>query len=683
MAVSAAFDFDVPAPYDTFFVSGEKAVSVADPIDEAAGRTNYHLAVWTNLEGGEYLLRIYAKEGSSWASSVPGGNIRVIHYTPRNQEPSESLIVLPRGRQRIDIILSRISSDPGECWFAFSLWQNGKLAYTSNAGGWVFNTGVIDDAEIPEPADYRFAMPVLTVLPNWREPIGERLTYATEVLSSENDSEQRRSLRLRPRRSFEMTFTRSRELRSRLDSFFTAHGKHDFQLPMWHEQFILSDTLGSTLVFPLGTLETREFRAGMYALVIAKDPVIFDVLKISAHDLETDTITLTGTALYTWGAGDRIVPLRLARVLDSVELANPTDGVGETRVRFQISDSEPRWFDPSWVACSPRFWFNINRASDVTHTLSRPTAYVTDAGVGPVDVYDNDQRERIAIATSLTLMGRHEVFGFRQFIDMARGRAVRFWSPSQMQDLVPVAFGSDTIDIRSAGLADYFRVSQSHRGKLEITYRDSARLSYFDIEEVEVLSDPHFERVTLSGPLGSVVVDDIKRISYVYPVRFDHDAFELTHLVAQSEAVTTSVVLRSVENTGMASPECVRAYVSHPYPIEVLEDLDVAFNLWQAATYDPIASINVTAMVEDAGLEVAIVYKSRSLNDAIDVSNAIESGEIVTVIAYKSKTVDPDGFNVEASPVSGTLVIGINYVTHTIAPESINVTAAIESGTLT
>ena len=682
MAVSAAFDFDVPAPYDTFFVSGEKAISVADPIDTATGRTNYHLAVWTNLEGGEYLLRIYAKEGSSWASSVPGGNIRVIHYAPRNQAPSESLIVLPRGRQRIDIVLSRISTDPGECWFAFSLWQNGKLAYTSNAGGWVFNTGVIDDSEIPEPTDYRLTMPVLTVLPNWREPIGERITYATEVLSSENDTEQRRSLRLRPRRSFEMTFSRSRELRPRLDSFFTAHGKHDFQLPMWHEQYVLTGALGGTLTFPLGTLSSREFRAGMYVLVMNKDPVIFDVLKISAHNLETDTITLTGIALYAWGAGDRIVPLRLARALDSVEITNPTTSVGESRVRFQIADSEPRWFDPSWVACSPRFWFSVNRASDVTHALSRPTAYVTDAGVGPIDVYDNDQRERIAISASLSLTSREEVFGFRQFIDQARGRAVRFWMPSQVQDLIPTAFGSSTIDIRAIGLVDYFRVSQSHRGKLEITYLSSSRTTYFDIEDVEVLSDPHFERVTVSSPLGAIDIDDVRRVSYIYPVRFDHDAFELTHLVAQSEAVTTSVVLRSVENTGMPSPECIRAYVSHPYPIEVIESLDALTNLWQGAIYEPIASINVTAMIEDGGMYEAIVYKSKSVNDLLDVNASFLSGELVVVIAYKTITTDVDSFNVESSLLSGTLVVGINYVTHTIAPEAINVTSTFVSGSL-
>lgn len=182
-AATPVFQFAVPAPYDTGAIYGEKALSVHSPINQAPARTNFVLTTWADLEGGEYLLRVVALQASSWATAVTYGNSRVFFYTKRDSGPQIAMVHLPRGRQRIDILLSNLSLVPAECWVAFSLWRQGKLVYASEASSWVMVAGgdTANDEEVPSLGDKRLRMPVFSFLPNWKQGLDERISYSTEV----------------------------------------------------------------------------------------------------------------------------------------------------------------------------------------------------------------------------------------------------------------------------------------------------------------------------------------------------------------------------------------------------------------------------------------------------------------------------------------------------------------------
>ncbi len=551
MAVAPAFEFAVPSPHDAFFTQGEKAVSVSAAPGGAAARTNYFLSTWADLEGGEYLIRVFAVQASTWATSITVNNVRVFLNTPRDVGPHVATINLPRGRQRIDVLLSNLSASAGSCYMAFSLWRQGRLVYKSEAAPWVFDTAPIPDASLPEPVGERLTLPVFAVQPNWADPIIERLMYSTEVLSSESDVEQRRSLRTTPRRSFEMSFARHGAIRSRVDTFLAGVGRNRVLVPMWHEQVILQSALSSTLSIADGTIAMREFRDDGLVIVTANNPALYEVLTIDTVNMGTGLITFTAAPVGSWPAGSRVMPLRQARVSESGSLNNVTDAVGTVQVRFDLADAEGGWYSPSWGHDTPLWQFPLERGQQMSVAHNRATAFVTDDEYGPVDVFDLDQKTRLNIRAAVTLIGRARVFAFRQFIDMARGRAVRFWMPSFMSDIQPLSgVSGTTFDIQSIGSPVYMKTAQDYRAQMLIEFIDGRPSVYSAIDSVQRISDT-VDRVTVATSLAAATNAEIARVSFLLPVRFDQDLFELQHLVDGSAAVRTSVVVRTADSTGM------------------------------------------------------------------------------------------------------------------------------------
>ena len=664
MAVTPIFELDVPAPHDVFFRDGEKALSVSPVIDGAAPRINYHLATWATLEGGTYFLRVMAENVSSWATCLTKLNFNIFFYTKRDAGPHEAVVYLPRGRQRIDLILSNLGVAPGPCYIAFSLWRQGKLVYTSSGNGWVFNDGPIEDNEIPEPPDVRsFFMAPFTILPNWERGIIERVKYSTEILASESNMEQRRSLRLQPRRSFEVSFARSRALRARLDSFLAGVGKNLMLVPIWHEQYMLTNVLGASLAFPSGTLQFREFVSGMYCLVMHKNPNVYEKIQIASVNLETDTITFFNAPAATWGVGARIIPLRVGRIVESSTIDNKTDAVGLTQIRFEIDDSEQLWFEPSWNGLR-LFTFTPDRATDISTTYDRPTAFVIDGEYGVLDVHDAEQRGSVVTRGALHFRGPRALMKYRQFLDMARGRAVSFWIPTfttdfyLLSDLVGLY-----IDVKSVGFTDLFKTIQVYRAALAIALRDG-RTIYRFITDVEELDD-ETERITFDEVLPIVGAGDVYRISYLMPVRFDQDSFELLHLVSGSAHVQAAFVVRTAETMPLPVVE-QNVLTSLVYPIEVIESLNAAGTFVSGRFGDTIDDrIDVNATLPSALLETVIAFKTITADpESIDVNATLPSALLETVIAFKTITADPESIDVGATLLGGSIQSAINFVEH-------------------
>ncbi len=665
MAVASVYELPVPTEFETFFLNNEKALSVHATLSGAPARSTYYVSKWMPfLEGGEYLIRCVAEDASLWLSTQEIDNSRSIYFTKRDAGPQESTIFLPRGRQRFDLVLANVSDiadAASRCFVAFSLWKTGKLIYSSAGSGWVFGTSVIAESDVPALGDWRLDLPVFSVLPNWASPVIERLSYSTEVILSEIGVEQRRALRVQPRRSFEAVFARHDAIRSRLQNFFVGVGKNQCLVPLWHDQYPLSAPLGSTLVFPINSVDKREFRSGGLCLVIGKNPAVYEVLTVNEVDYDSDTISFLNPPASVWGVGDRLIPLRVARVLDVPSLSNPTDRVGQVSIRFTIDDSEPFPFLPSWGYCSPLFRFALNRGTDITVGYERVTAFVKDEDVGPIDVYDPEQRDRITIRAGMQLRGRDSVVAFRQFIDMARGRAIRFWMPTFTADMQAVtAINGSVIEVRGAGFFDYLKSRQGFKAYLAIEYLDGRSTIYREIDSFEKVSDL-VDRVNLKLDVTNSPVASIKRISFLLPVRFDHDAFELQHLVDDSAAVLTNFAVRSADTNEMEPIEC--EITSTIYPLEMIDGVGPNFSVLDAVLWDlkPHAlshAFEVSGMVLTGG-----AVTSRMKDEAVAVAFFVESAELLHVVNYRATDMLPEGLTYSFTVVSLSLVgAGITQV---------------------
>lgn len=213
------------------FTDGETAVAS----DSTGIQAVRYMAKWINLLGGIYTLKLWGADIVTAYIGMEGVSVRRI-ATAIDSMIEADFFTHP-GQQRLDVSLNTVTSD--RPYFVLSLWQGGKLVYASSANGWVYSTTGIADADVPSASDARLILPVWTVSPNWATSVMERLSWSTQILPSETDSEQRRSLRRHPRRSMEASFLRHGPQAQRIDTFLSGVGRKSFLVPLWFEQLRL------------------------------------------------------------------------------------------------------------------------------------------------------------------------------------------------------------------------------------------------------------------------------------------------------------------------------------------------------------------------------------------------------------------------------------------------------------
>lgn len=544
---------------------------------------------------------------------------------------------------------------------------------------WIFPTGA--------PPDPRRALPVFTLTPNWKGGVLERLEWLTEVLISERAVEQRRSLRRYPRRSFEASFLRADNQRSRLDTFFTGVAHKMMLVPLWHEQFKLGDGRTDGLVqFPAGSLAKREFRLNDLVLASTGDPDATSLLTVTAIDLPNDTITLGATSAQgQWPAGTRITPLRRARIIDKATLTNAMAHVGAATLRFELEDADPN-FTPEWGWYFPIFRFVPDRYTAISNDFYRQT-YVLDNSIGPINIVEPGDRAQISASMALKFFGRDEVFAYRQFLYAARGKSQRFYVPTGQKDLTPRGnLGGDTLTTEVSGFYDYMEGPQDARKVIRIKLKDGLPPFYRTITDVEPINGtsapfrPVAERFTLDKPLPAIEQALVERIEFVVPSRFDQDSFEIFHPVDDSVAVTAQVVTRSSDLDGMPPMEV--HVTSRPYPVDDVEELESQATITggqiRLASYDAGAEALDASMVLLGGelRELLLTYDVGA--EAIDASMSLVTGELRTLL--RSYDAGIDAMDASMTLVGGTLRTLL--ITYDAGYEALDVSASLLGGTL-
>lgn len=541
---TAATQYAIPSPINASFTDGESAVGLgAAP---GSPSTRFFSRNFLTDRSGVYLFKLWVRDGAAVRIGRDLASLQPLLTAPVNVA-IETQIYLEKGVNRIDI---ETVASSAAC-FAMLISHPGRVLYASKAPGWVYDTAAIDDEDVPAALDP--AMPVFSILPNWADGVTERLSYLTDILTSETSVEQPRLLRMNARRSIEAQFMRQRTHRARLDNFLTNIGTKMFWAPMWHEQYrpaagvAMADTYTQ---FPAGTLALREFVVGDRVLVSNKNPDDWEILVIESADYDLDRVYWQTTAAKNWPTGSRIIPLRRARIVEAAQLQAPTDTVGKVGLRFELVDPEYR-FGASWGADTPVWSFKINRGEDIGFTYAR-NFYTLDNDVGPVDVREPGDVPLVAMRSPMVLRGRENMVAFRRFIDMAGGRAGRFYMPTLMDDLEPIGttISGTTVDCKLCGLIEYSDTPKTMRSIVAVLLNDGTPPIYRGIENIARVGN--VERLTLDEALSSIPLSSVRRVQFMVPSRFDQDVFEFDHVVDASAVVRTTVVTRSVGNQNMA-----------------------------------------------------------------------------------------------------------------------------------
>lgn len=552
MALRTPYEFDLDPETNPL---GEKQVSVADPIESAGGAHTYYLSRRFTFAEGDYTFLIGADDAATVWIGTTQLNTRIF-ATPTLSVPAEVGIHIPAGQYRIDVILTNLPAGPNPCYFQMVIKQGDQIIYASAKEGWMLDDIAISDEDLPPGTDPRLSMPIWTVLPNWETGIVERLAWHTDILDSETDAEQRRSVRRNARRSFEASFLRQRHQAQRMDAFFTGVGPAPFLVPLWHEQVKMLDGISLSAAgvnFADGELRLREFRKGDLIFVNNGDPDNYDLLEVG--DIEQDRFSWASPPSRTWPVGTRIYPMRVARMVQSApKVSHITDGVSRAQVLFDMV--EPYMIAASWGAQQngePLFAFDVDRANPIDVQYDRKN-YIIDNTAGRIAVTDHGRYTAMLVNAKVRLFGRSAAFRFRQFLQAARGRARHFYAPTFMRDIEPVAdvlANTTQLAIKPQGFRRSMIRPQPTRSMLAFEFRDSTPTIYAEVKNVEeVYQDRALvaEVLELENPLPAITLAELKRISFVCETRFEQDQFEIHHPTNGHAMIEVSLVLRQATN---------------------------------------------------------------------------------------------------------------------------------------
>lgn len=551
MAIREPYDFNQDPETHPL---GEKLVSVADPLASAPGASTFYFTRPFTFTEGDYTFLLEADDAATLWIGTSQINMQML-TAATYAVPARADFNVQAGAYRIDVILTNLPPEPNPAYFTLIIKRGEQVVYTSAKEGWLLDDSSISDADVPPSEDFRRKLPVWSVLPNWQGGITERLSWQTDILASERDAEQRRSVRRNARRSFEASFLRQHTDASRLDAFLVGVGPGQFMVPLWHEQVKMLDGISmeaSGVNFADGELRLREFRKGDLVFVNAGDPSDYDILEVG--DVEQNRFSWRMPPPRNWPKGTRIFPLRLARIAPGDgRTSGVTDQVRRAQVRFELV--EPYEIAASWgqqMGGQPLFGFTVDRANSLDMEYSRKS-FAIDNGSGRQVITDHGRHTSVVVQTRMKLFGRATAFRFRQFLQAARGMARHFYAPTFMQDIYPVGdINANTTELIVApqGFRRAMDTPQPVRLQLAFQFRDAPTIyaDVVDVREVYQSSRLTAEVMELAQPLPAITLSELKRISFICETRFEQDTFEIHHPTNGQAMIEVACVLRQATN---------------------------------------------------------------------------------------------------------------------------------------
>lgn len=286
----------------------------------------------------------------------------------------------------------------------------------------------------------------LTILPIPSQvPLGERLSWLTDIIPAEDGGEDRKQVRNLPRRRYDYNLPANHTEYQR--AFNTLYGARAAQwaVPMWTEAQQVGTISGGLSNIPCNT-DYYDFRADSLALLWAS-PRDYQVVEIQTVNAGSPgSIDLYGTTLAISNAW--LIPVRIGHLIGDVSRSTNSFN-GELRVAFDLEDLNELAVSAPTQYLSDDIYFDewLFSGSSFTDKLIQRVDYV-DESLGVVAYRSPWTNGRVARPMRKILETPEEVYGFRQFLFRRAGRYRPFWQPSFDQDLRPTSTGTVTDTLR-------------------------------------------------------------------------------------------------------------------------------------------------------------------------------------------------------------------------------------------
>lgn len=379
--------------------------------------------------------------------------------------------------------------------------------------------------------------------PNWDYGVQERFEMMTEVITSENNNEQRIAKREYPRHHISATFMITPEL---VPTFRLMMIKSDqqFLLPYWLEpHYIASNTpagaSGFTLDSPIENLAPGDY-------IVYESPtglVPRQVLEQNGTDLQLGSPIsqdITANARIWKGFYGRLSP--------ETTYSRLTGTLNEAVLEFDVQNEVGKVLAEPFS--NPFETYQglpvLTRRSDWSQPLDAREFFQSDKlELGPNNrayFYKWEESQRTEQMAFLNF-SREDTADLRDFFLNRRARQQAFWRPSfipdmQLYDDSAQSAGS-SIRVTPGRLSEVYREGSSLYRNVMIQFSDGER-RYYEIDSVTDGTD--YATVVFTSQLGrDVRRSNVELVSWLYYVRFANDDFTIDHDTTKVSNVSLAV----------------------------------------------------------------------------------------------------------------------------------------------
>jgi hypothetical protein len=379
------------------------------------------------------------------------------------------------------------------------------------------------------------------IAPDWARGIRERLQWKTDVLSSDERHEQRRAMRLAPRRMFDAPIIVDGRERVLYDLMLRGWGGRVWALPIWPDVQLLSAPVsqGATTI-PCSTAG-RDFRDGGLVLLRGESAFVSEAAEID--EVGGGGLTLRRPTQRAWPSGARVYPARTAMLAEQPRERRLSDQAITVEARFVLMEPSD-W--PAAVLSTyrdlPVLAARPDESENLTATYERMLRTL-DNGSGVPFVLDAADAPFRVQAHAWKLGGVSERSSFRSLLYALCGRQTSVWLPTHADDLriiEPIGASSTTMRVERV---EYSRFGRDQLGCTDIRIELRDGTAFMRRITDAIVIDEDAEQLTIDAPLGQTVNPaEVFRISFMMLARQQSDEVDILH-VTDVEGVATSNLL--------------------------------------------------------------------------------------------------------------------------------------------
>lgn len=381
-----------------------------------------------------------------------------------------------------------------------------------------------------------------------RGPVVEKISYLTAVSQSLNGTETRYGLCTDPRVTIEAEYTCLEMDAVRLREVLSSWMAKTFDVYQWQEEtrLIAAAAAGATTI-QVPTVD-MPWQVGE-TIVLYQDTETYEVVEVSA--IGTDALTLAAPLISAWNPFATVLPRLTMRLKADVNLTELTPYI---YVFNAVWESDPQaqgvWSPVASPAITYKglevFPFEHNWRENRNTTIRQTSGFI-DQGFGAVSLGYQSPSSPLGFDFLLFAEDRQKIRRVREFLQRRKGRLVPFYLPSGRADMVAT---------RGMDLADqYFYVAYRPENALVfaqgthrnvVVYLANGTRLYLTMIDQVYIPGSNETRFRVETPFASsILMTDIKSISYMYLARLDSDQVQMSrHTPDVAEVTMPCLVLR-------------------------------------------------------------------------------------------------------------------------------------------